>query len=164
MVGEIEKLLMQLSGAGVRYLVVGGVAVVLHGYLRTTADLDLVIDLEAVNLTKAIDVLENAGFHPRPPVPLRALADLEQRQRWIAEKNLQVLSLWHPAIPGFELDLFVKEPFVFDDAYGRASIARIDSSDVTVVSIDDLINMKRAAGRPRDQEDVQALLALRERQ
>ncbi|SRR5258707_10233067 len=161
MTGEIEWLLTQLAEAGVRYLVVGGVAVVLQGYLRTTADLDLVVDLEPHNLAVAVAVLERLGFHPRPPVALRAFADAEARARWIDEKNLQVFSLWHPERPGFELDLFVKVPFVFDEAFSRASIARLGNSNITVASIDDLIAMKRETGRPRDLEDIQALLALK---
>jgi hypothetical protein len=161
MTGEIERLLTQLSAAGVRFLVVGGVAVVLHGYLRTTADLDLVVDLEPRNLAITIAALESLGFRPRPPVALRDFADIEQRTRWVAEKNLQVLSLWHPEMPGFELDLFVTLPFVFDEAYARASVARLGTSDVPVASIDDLVAMKRAAGRPQDQEDIEALLALK---
>jgi predicted nucleotidyltransferase len=159
--GEIEWLLMQLAEAGVRYLVVGGVAVVLQGYLRTTADLDLVVDLEPRNLAVAVAVLERLGFHPRPPVALRAFADADERTRWIDEENLQVFSLWHPEMPGFEVDLFVKMPFVFDEAFARASVARLGNSDVTVASIDDLIAMKQEAGRPRDLEDIHALLALK---
>ena len=163
MIGDIEKLLTHLSAAGVRYLVVGGVAVVLHGYLRTTADLDLVIDLEPDNLAIAISTLERLGFRPRPPVALSDFADIDARTRWISEKNLQVLSLWHPEMPGFELDLFVALPFVFEEAYSRADIAHLATSDVTVASIDDLVAMKRLAGRPRDLEDVQALLALKKK-
>lgn len=163
MVGEIEQRLTHLSTAGVRYLVVGGVAVVLHGYLRATADLDLVVDLEPRNLAITISVLQRLGFRPRPPVALGDFADVDERRRWVTEKNLQVLSLWHPEMPGFELDLLVTLPFPFDEAYSRASIAHLDMSDVTVASIDDLITMKRLAGRPRDVEDIQALLALQEK-
>jgi hypothetical protein len=161
MVGDIEELLTHLSASGVRYLVVGGVAVVLHGFLRATADLDLVIDLERGNAEVAIDAFERLGFRPRPPVPMRAFADENERQRWIEEKHLEVFSLWHSAKPGFEVDLFVRLPFDFDDALARASTARVGDCDVYVASIDDLVAMKRRAGRPRDQEDIDALLALK---
>jgi len=57
MIGEIEAVLDALNRARVRYLVVGGVAVVLHGYLRTTADLDLVIDLAPDNALQAVKAL-----------------------------------------------------------------------------------------------------------
>jgi hypothetical protein len=54
MVGEIEGILDALNQARVRYLIVGGVADVLHGYLRTTADLDLIIQLDRDNVLRAI--------------------------------------------------------------------------------------------------------------
>ncbi len=57
MIGEIEQVLGALNCAQVRYLVVGGVAVVLHGYLRTTADLDLVLHLERENALRAMRAL-----------------------------------------------------------------------------------------------------------
>jgi len=163
MLGEIESLLTELSGAGVRYLIVGGVAVVLHGYLRATADLDLVLDLDPHSLSKAVDLLERLGFSPRAPVPIRAFADDVERRRWVTEKNLQVFSLWHSKMPGFEVDLFVEPPFDFAEAYARATWAALGSQSVPVVAIEDLIAMKRRAGRTRDQEDIEALIALRKR-
>jgi len=54
MIGEIEGILDALNRAHVRYLIVGGVAVVLHGYLRTTAALDLIIQLDRDNVLRAI--------------------------------------------------------------------------------------------------------------
>jgi hypothetical protein len=160
MVGEIERTLTELTEAGVRYLVVGGVAVVLQGYLRATADLDLIIGLDQKNVDAALDTFERLGFQPRAPVPLRAFADPEERRRWVEEKNLQVFSLWHARMPGFEIDVFVESPLSFEDAYRRASRATLGASNVTVASIDDLIEMKRVSGRPRDLEDIEALSAL----
>jgi hypothetical protein len=61
MVGEIERLITGLSNAGVRYLIVGGVAVVLHGYLRATADLDLIIGLDRPKDIEALVELKKAN-------------------------------------------------------------------------------------------------------
>lgn len=163
MTGDIERLLTELSRANVRYLVVGGVAVVLHGYLRATADLDLVIDLEAGNLDRAIEVFTRMGFRPRAPVALQDFRNAAERRRWIDEKNMTVLSLWHPEMHGFEVDLFVQVPFDFDDVYGRAVAARIGDTDVTTLGIDDLIEMKRRVGRGLDAEDIRALQQLKDR-
>jgi hypothetical protein len=160
MIGDIERLLTELSASGVRYLVVGGVAVVLHGYARSTGDLDIVIDFESANIDVALRFFEERGFRPRPPVPLRSFADAAERQRWIDEKNLQVFSLWHPDMPFLTIDVFVKEPFPFEEAYQRATRARLGESIVTVASIDDVIAMKRAAGRPQDLIDIEVLLEL----
>jgi hypothetical protein len=66
-------------------------------------------------------------------------------------------------MPGFEIDIFVESPLPFDDLYRRASLAKIGSADVPIAAIDDLIAMKRAAGRPRDVEDIDTLLRLKEK-
>jgi predicted nucleotidyltransferase len=163
MAGEIELLLTELTQAGVRYVLVGGVAVVLHGYLRATADLDLVIGMDQPNIEAALNTFNRLGFHPRAPVPLFAFADGDKRKRWTDEKNLQVFSLWHPNKPGFEIDIFVEPPLPFEDLYDRAISAKIGSTEVTIAAIDDLIAMKRTSGRPRDVEDIEALLHLKEK-
>jgi predicted nucleotidyltransferase len=160
MARRFEPVLHALNDAGVRYLVVGGVAVVLHGYLRTTGDLDLVIELQPENLLRALDALERAGFRPRPPVPLRSFADPDTRRSWIETKNLRVFSLWHADLPGFEVDLFVEEPFDFDQAWERRVTVQLGGTNATVVSLADLLSLKRRAGRARDLEDVDALEAL----
>jgi hypothetical protein len=160
MARRFEPVLEALNEAEVRYLVVGGVAVVLHGHLRTTGDLDLVIDMSPDNLARALDALERLGFRPRPPVPLRSFADPETRRSWIETKNLQVFSLWHEDLSGFEVDLFVEEPFDFDQAWkGRVEV-ELGGTSAAVVGLDDLLTLKRASGRALDLEDVAVLESL----
>jgi hypothetical protein len=160
MARRFEPVLEALNDADVRYLIVGGVAVVLHGYLRTTGDLDLVVELTPDNLDRALRALEASGFRPRPPVPMRSFRDPEVRQDWIDTKNLQVFSLWHGDLPGFEVDLFVEEPFDFGAAWTRRVDVRLENTHAHVVSRADLLELKRRTGRPRDLEDVAALEAL----
>lgn len=159
--GDLERIFAALEQAGVRYLVVGGVAVVLHGHPRLTADLDLVIALDPANVRGAVDALAALGYRPRAPVPLSAFADPEQRRAWIAEKGLTVLSLTSPELPLTEVDLFATEPLPFEPAHARALSVTIGGVRVTAASLDDLIQLKRAAGRPKDLADVDALEAIR---
>ncbi|HKY33922.1 MAG TPA: hypothetical protein VJV23_15435 [Candidatus Polarisedimenticolia bacterium] len=161
MVGQIERVIEALEAAGVRYLIVGGVAVVLHGYLRTTADLDLVIQLDPPNALRAAAALTALGYRPRAPVALEEFARAEARGAWARDKQMTVFSLWDPATPTFEIDLFVTEPFDFDAVHGRAVRVRLDRTEAMVIALDDLIALKRASGRPRDLEDIEALEALR---
>ena len=161
MIGEIEAVLDALNRSQARYLVVGGVAVVLHGYLRTTADLDLVLHHTSDNVLRAVHALADLQYRPRAPVPLEAFALPGARESWLREKGLTVFSLWSPAHPTLEIDLFVSEPFDFEVVYARALRVPLERSEATVIALDDLIAMKRQAGRPRDQEDVAALEALR---
>lgn len=160
MVHAIEQVLAALEAGKVRYLVVGGVAVVLHGHLRTTADLDLVIQLASDNARRAVAALATLGFRPRAPVPAEQFADAQARQSWIEEKDLTVFSLWSDRLPDLEVDLFVKEPFPFDEVYARAVRVPLDTTTATVVSLEDLIALKRAAGRAIDLADVEALRAI----
>jgi hypothetical protein len=157
MKGDVERVLSALNQAGVRYLVVGGVAVVLHGFLRTTRDLDLVIQLEADNLRRALRALQDLGFQPVVPVPMEAFADPAIRESWIRDKNLVVFSLWHPERPGFQLDLFASEPFDFHTVYGRALRVPLETTEATVIAARDLIDLKRQAGRSQDLADIEAL-------
>lgn len=159
----IEQVLAGLNAAGVRYLVVGGVAVVLHGHLRTTADLDLVVALDDANAARAIQALVALGFAPRAPVPASQFADAAARASWIADKGLTVFSLWSERAAGLEVDLFVEEPFDFPEAYARAVTVALDTTTATVVSLPDLLAMKRRAGRAQDRADVEALEAISRR-
>ena len=158
--GELERVFEALNEAKVRYLVVGGMAVVLHGHLRTTQDLDLVIQLSPENVRAALDALAALGFRPRAPVPLLDFADPEKRERWRREKNLVVFSLWSSDLPDFTLDLFAQEPFDFDGVFSRALRVPFERTEATVVSLADLIELKRKSGRPLDLDDVQALSSL----
>lgn len=153
-----ESVAQALEGAGVRFLVTGGVAVNAHGYLRYTADIDLVIALDADNVVGAFAALEGIGYRPAIPVTARDFADAEVRQRWIADKGMQVLSFFSDSHPETSVDVFVQEPFDFAEEYEAALRAElIPGLSVRFVSIPTLIRMKEAAGRPRDVDDVQHL-------
>lgn len=155
--GSLETIFSALEQAAVRYLVVGGVAVVLHGHPRFTADLDLVIALDAANVRAALGALGSLGYRPRAPVPAEDLADPERRADWVRTKGMTVFSLASPAHPTTEVDLFIEEPFPFDEACARAVWADLGDVRVPIASIADLVAMKRRAGRPQDLEDARLL-------
>lgn len=159
--GEIARIFAALEAAGVRYLVVGGVAVVLHGHLRVTGDVDLVLSLLPENVREAMKALAGVGFRPRIPVSPEEFADPERRRAWIWEKGMRVFSLWNPDPPHTAVDLFVDEPFPFEEVYARRLDVRIGETTVPVISLEDLIDMKRAAGRPQDIADIEALERIR---
>ncbi len=162
MQGSIERVLSVLKQAQVRFLIVGGVAVVLHGHLRTTADLDLVLEMSEENLRRAVRALSVDGFRPQAPVWLEAFADAERRQDWIESKGMAMLSLWHPDLLGFELDLLLEEPFDFEEVFARSVEVQLASCSACVLALRDLIELKKSASRPRDLEDIAALKAIEE--
>jgi hypothetical protein len=154
---DLENILAALSAAGVRYVVVGGVAVVLHGHLRFTADLDLVVALERDNVHRALDALRPLGFQPLAPVSPQQFADPDIRAQWVHEKGMTVFSMWSMSFPGTVVDIFAEEPIPFDELASRAKILQLPATSVVVASIPDLILMKRQAGRPQDLADIDAL-------
>lgn len=151
-----------LEEAGSRYVVVGGVATVLHGYARFTADIDVILDFEPTQTAKALAALGGLGLKPRAPVTLEAFADPAQRAAWAREKGMTVLSLWDPSDPMREVDIFVEHPIPFDDLWRDSQLMELGSAVVRVASIAHLIEMKRIANRPEDQLDIEALTAILE--
>ena len=157
-----EPIFIALNDAGVRYVVVGGVAVVLHGHVRVTVDLDLVVDLEPAAAALAIEALTRLGLRPRVPVDALDFADPVQRAGWISEKGMRVLMLHDPADALVEVDVFVESPAPFEELFARSEEVDLGSTSVRIASIDDLIAMKRVAGRPQDLVDIEALQIISE--
>lgn len=155
-----EELFRALNEAGARYVVVGGLAVVLHGHPRLTADVDLVLDLKPYELGNALRAFDSMGFRPSVPVELAAFADPARRREWAETRGMTVFNLYHPDDPLRSVDLFVASPVPFEELWSRAVTLRLQGDDVKVASIPDLIRMKREAGRPIDLEDVRSLEAI----
>lgn len=159
---DFERIIEKLGDANVRYLIVGGVAVVLHGYQRLTADLDLIVALDEPNLRAAMEALGDLGFRPRAPVRMIDFIDPAIRQNWVTEKGLTVFSLWSDQHPSTEVDLFAESPVDFNQAFSRSMTALIGRHQIHFASIDDLVTMKRAAGRPKDLLDIEELLRIKD--
>ncbi len=158
---SVEALARSFEFAGVRYLIVGGLAVVAHGYVRFTADVDVVLDFEGPNLQRALLALAGLSYRPRAPVPLEAFADAEARAAWIRDKDLKVFSLHSPEHPATEIDLFVEPPFDFAAAWRDARWLEVGPGvKAPFVGLGDLVAMKRRAGRTQDLEDVARLESL----
>ncbi len=155
---SFEAIARALQGARARYLVAGGLAVNAHGYLRFTKDVDLVIQLDPDNLRRALAALATLGYRPAIPVTVEQFADATQREQWVREKNMQVFQLWSEAHIETPIDVFVSEPFAFDDEYDRAVIKPLrDDLPVRFVTIPTLIRMKELANRDQDRIDIEHL-------
>ena len=161
---SVEAIVRALNDAGVRYLIAGGLAVVAHGFVRLTMDIDLVLDLEEANLRRALAEFASLGYRPRAPVPLEQFADGAMRARWNAERGLKVFSLRSPEHAATEIDLFVEPPFDFARAHDRCAYFEVAPGlTAPFVGLDDLVAMKRGAGRQQDLLDIEKLEGLRTR-
>lgn len=147
---RIEALLEALNKAAVRYVVGGGVAVVLHGHARLTVDVDLVVDLEEREARKAIDALLSLGLRSQGPVDPAGFADASLRAQWAGERGMRVFSMSDPGDPLHVVDLFVTHPIPFEEIWSRSVLIPLSRVHARVASIPDLIRMKRLAGRPWD--------------
>lgn len=155
---SIESIVRTLNNHQVKYLIVGGLAVVAHGYVRFTADIDLVLGMEKQNLADAVVALKTLNYRPRAPVDFEQFIEPQSRKQWIDQKGMTVFSLFSPDHPVTEIDLFVDPPFVFSEAYAKALRLEVAPGiSATFCSLEDLINLKSRAGRPRDLEDIEQL-------
>lgn len=158
---SIETIIQALEAARVRHLIAGGLAVVAHGLVRFTADLDLILDPDRGALIRAIAALQSLGYGPRAPVAFEAFADPAERGVWAREKGLTVFTVASPAHPATEIDLFLECPLDFERAHAEALRLELRPGLIaTFVSRPDLIDLKRSAGRPRDLQDIAGLESL----
>jgi predicted nucleotidyltransferase len=162
-VSLFESVFAALNDSGARYVVVGGVATVLHGHARLTADIDIIVDLAPAAASAVVDALAGLGLRPRAPVPLSAFADPAARAEWVRGKAMTVFSLWDPSNPMLEIDLFLEHPLPFDELWARSIEVTLDTTTVRIAALDDLIALKRLAARPEDLQDIAALEIIRER-
>jgi hypothetical protein len=154
---DLEAILRALNDADVRYLIVGGLAVVAHGYVRYTAHLDIVLDLERDNALRAMKALDAIAYRPLVPVDATDFADEEKRRVWIREKNMLVFQMRNPDRESTRLDIFVKEPFAFTEEFAQAKWEEVAGIRAPVLRYDELIRLKRSSGRPQDLIDIDQL-------
>jgi len=157
---SFEALASALESTGVRYLVAGGLAVGAHGYLRFTKDVDIVIELIPDNIERTFSALASLGYKPIVPITMKQFSNAELRASWIRDKGMQVLQFWSDAHRETSVDVFVTEPFPFEEEYARALVKPLhDRLPIRFVSLPTLIRMKEEAGRPQDRADIEQLRA-----
>lgn len=152
-----QKILSALAKAKVRYLVAGGIAMNMHGLQRTTVDLDLIIFLEKKNALKFISVMQKLGYKPKVPVKPEEFADEKKRKEWIEKKNMVVFSFYHPKNLFDVIDVFVYHPRPFDLMFKARKTVKLLTQNIHAASLEDMLYMKRKAGRPKDSFDIRFL-------
>ncbi len=154
-------ILTEIYQKGVKYLIVGGLAVNLHGIPRVTQDIDLIISMAPENIQKLITILEDAGYIPRLPINPIDLLDSEKTQRWIKDRNLKAFSFYHNTDSFKVIDLILSHPLDFELAFKNKTVKLYNDLQLFLVSIDDLIAMKKGTGRQQDLSDIEMLERLK---
>lgn len=154
---KIEDILKSLERAKIDYAVIGGVAVVLYGYVRFTKDIDLLIDFSDDNVRRFVKVLADLDFQPGVPIDPLDMAKEKKRQEWIKEKNVKVLTFYNPESQLLQIDVLITRNLADLKKIRR----RIDDFEISIVDYDELLKMKKETARPTDLIDIEKLEELR---
>ena len=154
---KIAELLKSLAEEQVQYVLVGGLAVQLHGFLRSTFDIDLVLAMNDENIVRFIAVAKRYGLAPTMPVSINSLRNPAQIEQWYREKGMLAFALREPQTGGSVVDILVHPDVPFDQLMNNAIAGELFAMKIHIASIDDLLTMKRIANRPKDQIDIVAL-------
>lgn len=140
---DFREFIELLNENEVRYLVVGGYAVALHGHPRYTKDLDVWIGLSPENANKILDALKKFGF-----------GSLGLKSEDFLESD-QIIQLGHP--PNRIDILTALKDMNFEDCYKTRVEVEIRGLPINFIDIENLKRNKRATGRPQDLADVENL-------
>ena len=148
MLNRLQDVFKSFHRHEVRYVVIGGVASVLYGVPRATFDLDILIEPTIENAGRLLTALLDAGF---------GTAAMTSAQDIVAHE----ITIFNDRV---RIDVQTRTPGItFQDAWSRHKAVKYQGQDLFVVSREDLIASKRAAGRQIDLDDVR-LLELPDRQ
>lgn len=154
---KTAELLHSLAEGQVQYVLVGGMAVQLHGFMRSTFDIDLVLAMDDENLVRFIGVAKHFGLVPSIPVPIESLRNSGQIEQWHREKGMLAFALREPQAGGGVVDIPVRPEVSFEQLMENAVAGKLFGQQVWIAAIDDLLTMKRIANRPKDRLDIEAL-------
>ena len=142
MLNRLKSVFKSFQQHEVRYVVIGGIAAVLYGVPRATFDLDILIEATPENAQRLLDALIDAGMGT---ATLTNVDEVLANEITIFKDRVRIDV--QIATPGLE----------FEKAWERKQTMKYQGQSFYVVSLDDLIRSKRAAGRDVDLEDVRLL-------
>jgi predicted nucleotidyltransferase len=142
---DFQDFLRALHQAQVRYILVGGYSVILHGYSRTTGDMDIWVDKTPDNYDRLVNAFVQFGM---PTFDMTA-------DNFLTNSAFDVFTFGRQPVA---IDIITTlKGLNFDEAYEKASDVDVDSLSVRLIHYNHLVQAKQAAGRPRDQNDIDNL-------
>lgn len=154
------ELFRVLGEHDVRYLLVGGVAMNLHGVPRMTMDVDLMLALGQENLSCFVRACGQLNLQPVLPVPLSDFLDSKKRADWFTERHMIAFALRGNSHTTPTVDILINPGISFDIAYARRLIRNVGDTQISLAHVSDLIELKSAANREQDQADIAHLRKL----
>jgi hypothetical protein len=157
---EIKKIFDILNRYQVKYLVCGGLAVNIYGIPRMTADIDLLLDFEETNITNFENATKHLLFQSTIPLSINTFINKEDRLNVIKEKNLIAYSYFNSMAGYMNLDVLLDTPIEFNILWENKTDRLIGETIIHLVSVEDLIALKKYANRIQDQHDILLLSKL----
>ncbi len=142
---DTESLLKSLKGHIVKFVIIGATAFPVHGYSRATLDIDIFIKPERSNAEKTLVALKNFGYDVKDVTVDELLTKKILIRQYLVETDI------HPYVKGVS----------FDEVWKNKVKSKFGDTFAWFASLDDLIKMKKAAGRPKDIEDLKYLIKLK---
>ena len=142
---DTESLLRSLKEHKVKFVIIGATAFPVHGYSRATLDIDIFIRPERANAEKTLEALEIFGYDVRDVTVDELMTKKILIRQYLVETDI------HPYVKGVS----------FEDVWKNKVKSKFGNTFVWFASLDDLIKMKKAAGRPKDIEDLKYLIKLK---
>jgi len=142
---DFRDFISSLNSHRVEYILVGGYSVILHGYPRTTGDLDIWVNRTEENYSKIENSFKEFGM---------SVFDMT-KENFLYNPEYNVFSFGRPPV---SIDLLVEvKGLHFAEAFSKSFVRKVDQIEVRVIHIDDLKVAKKASNRPKDQDDLDNL-------
>ncbi len=152
-----------LEAKQVRYLLVGGIAMNLHGVPRMTMDVNIMLAMDEANLRAFLGAANDLGLEPVAPVKIDELLNPSSRKAWVSEKHMIAFALRPQDPKGPTVDVLIDPPVNVTDSLKRAEIKVIEGAHVSLAAVEDMIALKRSTGRAQDEADIEQLEKLLKR-
>jgi hypothetical protein len=159
---HLKDLILELTRARVRFIVAGGVAMVLHGIERMTVDLDIMLDFEPENVDRFLACASRLGLTPRAPVSAGILRDKGKRAELVETKGALVFTFIDTGNPYRQLDVFISPDLDYSQFAGSTRTVPVESETIRVLTPQALLDLKLQIREPRDKDlfDIKALKAM----
>lgn len=147
----ILDVITALNSHKVNYALIGGYAVALHGAIRGTVDIDILISINKTDFRNAEKAMKSIGLESRLPVTADEVFDY--REEYIRNRNLAAWTFTDPSNPLQIVDILITQDLSNIQTVNK----RVGRRNIKVVAIPDLIRLKKESGRQQDIEDIRAL-------
>ena len=152
---DYSDVLRALVESQIPFMVVGGFASVAHGVVRATMDLDLAIFLTDSSLEKIWFLFKKMNFVCRQPLTENQFIFAKELKELMIQKNAKAITFYHKDKPYLVVDLLMGE--MFDPMPNKFILMNLFGVNVPVTTLENLIALKKFAGRTKDLEDIREL-------